>query len=356
MKYQVRENKKEIKNTDVVGDYKDVRIYDSMLEYYSNNVSENQEYKLTRSKYVNFIRKHLISIVFLFIILLFNLNLNFCFINLEVNSSSIPKEEIEKLKNDLAEYYYSTFIFKYLKNDVNDINDNLKIKYYEYEFFNVYKKGINLYVDIRAKDDLKTEETDNTVGDLYASQSGIVHSSFIQKGVLLVKNNYYVHKDDLLVSGNLKYNINKVEYVKAKGIVIACTFDVLDKKIEKFKTELVRSGKIEIFELYKFQNSNIKSKFEIYETEIIEGKNFFSKNKIIVYELIEKREAYDYDDALKYATSMIKSEFKENVVHKDEKILDIILFKNSEDEGNYYFTFLVKALKNIAYFKEYKEE
>ncbi len=211
-------------------------------------------------------------------------------------------------------------------------------------------------MEIKAKDNLESEKEDNVVGDLYASQSGIVYSSFIQKGVLLVKNNYYVHKDDLLVSGNLKYNINKIEYVKAKGIVIACTFDVIDYKIEKIKTELVRSGRIEIFELYKFQNANIKSKFDIYETEIIEGKYFFSKDKIIVYELVEKREVYDYDDAFKFVSSLIESEFNKNVVHEDEKILDIILLKNSEDEQMYYFTFLVKSFKNIAYFKEYKEE
>ena len=71
MKYQVRENKKEIKNTDVVGEYKDIKVVDSMIEYYSNNVKEDQEFKYNRTKYFNFIKKHLMSFIFLIIVLLF---------------------------------------------------------------------------------------------------------------------------------------------------------------------------------------------------------------------------------------------------------------------------------------------
>lgn len=353
MKYQVKTNKKTINSKDIIGEYKDISIDEDGISYYSNYINENDIYEKNDKKVISFIKKHLISLLSLLIILLFLFNLNYCFIKIDIRSDNISKEEKEELLNDFNEYYNSFFVFKYLKNDIEEINNQLKSKYYQYEWLNVYKKGINLIIELKPKDNYNIKEEDDKVGDLIAKEAGIIYSSYIQKGVLLVKQNYYVNKGDILVSGNLKYNINQEEYVKASGYVIACVFDIVNIEIEKVETNIIRSGRIEIINQYKFMNKDIESDFEMYETEIIEGKYFFSKDKIIVYELTETLNNYTYDEALNYSKSKIINDFNQNVVHNDEKILDIFLLKNSEDKTKFYFTYLVKSYKNIAEFKEY---
>ena len=355
MKYLIKSKKKTIESYDVKGNYKDIISDDEGISYHSNYINDETNYKLNKNKYICFIKKHMISILSLLIILLFIINLNFCFINIKINALNISEDEKSEILDDISSYYDSFFVFKYLDKKPSEINLYLKSKYYQYEFINVYKKGINLIVEIRAKDKLDSNIEDNIVGDLYASESGIIYSTYIKKGVLLVEENFYVNKGDLLVSGNLKYNINKIDYVKASGFVIACTFNFHDVKVKKNNNDIIRSGRIESFELYKFQNKNINSNFDIYETEIKEGKYFFSKDKVVVYELIENKIIYSYDEALEYAKSIVESDFNERVVHEDEKILEIILHEVKEDDEYYYYTFLVKALKNIAYFKEYVE-
>lgn len=354
MKYQAKIDKKCINSNDLTSEYKNVFSDNNIITYETNVLNNEEIYEKNSKKIYFFIKKHLISILSLIIILLFLFNLNFSFIRINIKGDNISVLEKEEILNDFSEYYHSFLLFKYLKYDIEDINNDLKSKYYQYEWLNIYNKGIDLVIDLRPKDNFNVNIEDNKVGDLVANQNGIIYSSYVQKGVLLVKQNHYVMKDDVLVSGNLKYNINQEEYVRARGFVIACVFDMIEIEVQKEQSNLIRSGRIQVYNQYKFLNKEIVSDYEIYETEIIEGKYPFSKDKIIVYELIEVINEYSYDEALEYAKSQVLSDFNNDKVHKDEKIIESILINNQEDSNNYYFTFIVKAYKNIAVFKEYK--
>ena len=71
-----------------------------------------------------------VIILSLIIILLFLFNLNFSFIRINIKGDNISVLEKEEILNDFSEYYHSFLLFKYLKYDIEDINNDLKSKYY----------------------------------------------------------------------------------------------------------------------------------------------------------------------------------------------------------------------------------
>src|SRR5690606_26714039 len=83
-------------------------------------------------------------------------------------------------------------------------------------------------------------------GDLVARQSGLITSFHVRQGVVLVTENQYVEKGQLLVSGNLnaKWPDRPGFYVPAEGKVMARVHRERVVEVLKKQTNTDYTGKI----------------------------------------------------------------------------------------------------------------
>ena len=247
-------------------------------------------------------------------------------------------------------------MYYYLNDDLNNINKDLKKHFYYYEWINVNKRGnvLQVYID---KQDEKSylDTTSNVKGDIIAARDGIIRYYFIKKGVNIIKDNQSVKKGEVLVSGNLLIKNEKVKYIHPLGLVLAEVVDYEIAKVKKVNNEYVRTGKIEIKDIYQFMNYNrkIKIDFTMYEeeNELLFDYKIIKKTKNIYYEVKEIINYYDKESAKKYAYSKLEKEFNDVKIHDKEKIVEIILLSEYEDNEYYYFKYLVKKIINISEFK-----
>lgn len=324
------------------------------LELLLKNINEISYYNKRKVKLILFIKKYMITILCLLIFSLFLINEQFVIKKLEFIDENTYSKEVEDYiyKNCLKKklFYY------YLNNNINTINNNIKHEFYYYEWINVTKKGNRLLIQIDKQDEKSYLDTSSKIkGDIIATHDGIIRLYYIKKGVTLIKDNQSVKKGDVLVSGNLLYNNQMVDYTHPVGIVLAEVGSYETVEIPKIEKKYVRTGKIKIFESYSFLKFKPKYKvsFEMYEQEekIIFNKGIITKNKIIYYEIKEVYNYYDQKSSLNYAISKIDKEFNSNKIHDKEKILECILLQKYENDNSYYYKFFIKKIINISEFK-----
>lgn len=346
-------NKKVIKN--IVIDEENIRFKTNAksLQLLLNDISDIKYNNMRKQKIMGFLKKYFISIIAL--IILFILLINNMLI---VKKVKFIKENTynQEVVDYINENCFKIGIFKYLKYDLNTLNDDVKNKFYYYEWINLEKKGNCLNIIIDKQDEKSFLNSRSKIkGDIIAKSQGIVKYYFVKKGVCLVKDNQSINFGDILITGNLQYYNNKSEYVHPVAIVLAETVNKENIKIKKQEITFKRTGKIKIDYFYNFNNKNSKCKdyFSMYECidEVVFNYNNIKKIKRIYYEVEEVFNYYSADNAYLYALSLIEKQFNEQKIHSKEKIVNINLLHQNEDEEYYYYTFLIKKIINVAEFK-----
>lgn len=275
-----------------------------------------------------------------------------------VNENTYDKD-VEEYIN---EYINKSLIYNKLNKPINYINENIKKEFYYYEWINIEKRGNKLLIIIDKQDEKSyIDETSNIPGDIVSKKNGIIKYYYIKKGVNLIKDNQSVLKNDILISGNLKYyNEGKIKYIHPVGIILAEVVDTYNIKVNKVNKEFIRTGNIDI----KYQRMifnyklNAKTNFEYYdeeETKIIDLK-IYKKIKITYYEVKEVISTLNKEEAERYSYSLIEKDFNENKVHNKEHIIASHISNFYEDDNFYYYKYIVKKLENICEFKAVKLE
>lgn len=239
--------------------------------------------------------------------------------------------------------------FNFHKNNYDKISKELRSTFYEYEWINVYKKGTTIYVDINptTTKDMVTES--KNIGNIIAKKDGIITSFISYSGKLLVSQNDYVKKGDILILGN----------ESVKGYVLADTYEEITIKVDKVITNLEYSGqksKYNTFKLFNF-SFNLGKKKTYKEKDIKSKKVFnipylFSLYKKVEYEKKEYIYEYDLNDAIAYGENVIRDNFLANQKLNEEKIVIIIVISYKENEDFYEITYLVKKNESIGEFSE----
>lgn len=254
--------------------------------------------------------------------------------------------------NDEIKYYIEDNLkhlgpLSFLNCKLNDLNFEIRQKYNGYEWISIEKKGNALSVVITEVDQELINKKNKQAGNIIANKTGIVKYYTIFNGSHSLYYNQYVKPGDVLVLGNGD---------EARGLILG---DVIEEKKIKVKKQIAEdtySGKIdnyEIFTIFGFDftfnkeeefTRSLKNEDKKFDWGFISYKNIQSLEKCDIMTI------YDYDDAFSYAKSLIVDEFNKQKQYEKEELLQIELYKKSEDQDYYYFEFLVKKLVNLGQF------
>lgn len=352
-----------INNLESLSKYKvsNVKVIDEQISFYCDKANYNElvktitleEKEIRYSKLVNILKKHLITILGLLLITIALINQSNSIVGVRFTNTDTYNEEI---LNYLNKYYKTVGPFHYLNEDLTTINTDLRKTFYQYEWIGVSKNGSYLYLDIKEINN-PSFENDPRSGSYYAKYDGIVKRYHLEKGIVLVQEEQYVAKGEKIISGAIPYQNQEIEYIRAKGYVIAEVLQYKEFRFPKTQLKIERTGKmIPAGELYIFNkrignNKNTFSEFVIEENNVFNLFNIIKKKDVYYYETKNIKNVLSEEDAINYAKSLVEKEFRAQKVNPFEKIIFNELVKiEVEDNDYYYIKLIVKTYQNIAEF------
>lgn len=309
--------------------------------YFANNL---------KSLFKNVISNHIVTLfgMFSFIFVIVFISKTITEIKF-TNSNTYNEDVYESVVDNLKK----VGPFRFLNKDLNSIDSELKKEFSYYEWIGISKKGTVLIIEIAPSfiDEKINEE--NLPGSLYAKKDAIIKKYHIEKGIVMVQEEQYVKKGDLLISGDIVHYDNTIEAIHPKGYVIGETLEYYDYKVPKTQTNNIRNGKVEYKDYYFFKDKMLgKDKFTEEYDEVVKM-NFFNllfiKRRYYYYRE-DVKTLYSLEEAESFAKSLIYKEFIKNKTNEQEKIIYIKLARFSEDNDNYYFRFVVKSEERIEEF------
>lgn len=256
-------------------------------------------------------------------------------------------------------------IFYELDVSLNDLNRTLRNTFQQYAYIGVKKSGSKLIIELTCYDTNNVKKDNlNLIGDIIAKYDGYIIGIETKKGVVAVTISQTVKKGDLLISGNINYKVNPNDLsklVSPEGIVLGEVVEYYNYTVQKevvgYEYDSFVKKHYELSLFNKIINSKNSSLNEGYQkkTDVV---NMFNKIKLVKVESFSKIPtiiSYNYDDALKYARSLIYYDFNLSKISDKEYIKDITCLKIEETTKSYNYVFLVKSIRNIGEFKEYKK-
>lgn len=265
------------------------------------------------------------------------------------NGNYLINNEIETI---ITSKYKHFLFWNFIDEDLEEMSKDLRMKYSEYEWISTYKDGTTIYVIINDNNEVSNSQN---YGDVVATKDAIIKSYKVYNGKSMVKENQYVKKGDVLISGNT----NDV-LTEARGVVLGTTFSERTITIDKEDTISKESGssyKYTLFSLFK-NNFSIgkKNKYESYSTSKRLVFNLFDVFKI--YKIEEKEicdiiKTYTFEDALDVAKENIYLDFSLSKHLDEEEIQKVELLKHDETDTSYSFRFLIKKVESIGEFQKY---
>ena len=309
-------------------------------------------YNLYYINIINIIKNNIITIFgilfFLFMIFLLKITIT----DIEFTDKETYSKEIY---DEVLSYLDDIYNYKFLTKDLSEINDNLKVKFYEYEWINLEKKGTKLYINI-SKSINDNLVSNNEFGSLYSKYDAYILGYYVANGKALITNNMTVSKDDELISGYVPIFNDKYNKVKAEGYVIGQIYETKSISVNKENIKISRSGKYKSKYKLIFGEPELESPFNNYDlkvNEIFSLFGFIKYVKLEYYELVENEVKYDKDSGNIYSKSVIDKEFNEDKKYGFEKIISINLLNTLETNDSYVYTYGIKMIKDICYFKKY---
>ena len=297
---------------------------------------------ILKSKSKNIFLNHFMTIIGMIIFSLFIFILSRTIVKIEFSDEATYNSEVyEKVLNELDSFGP----FRFLNNDLKEIDSDLKKTFYHYEWIGIKRKGTILIIDI-VSSNLKDNELENNItGSIYSKTDAIVKRYYVSKGIVKITEDQFVNKGDLLISGEVVHYDNEIENVKANGLVIGEVLKYYDFKIKKEDSFEIRNGNMYYHDYFFFKEKRIGKEelnFENYEVEIVERFSLLGIIKIKRLYYYEKEiinNKYELDDAINLGKSKIFKEFLNNKINDLENIKYIKLIKNYEDDKNIYLKF-----------------
>ena len=342
---------------------KDLKEENGNIEFYATEKSlkkiesliEVESFDRRRHFIARFMRKHLVAVIGCLLIVLALVNLNMSVAAVRFTDSDTYDQEVLTY---LEKYYRRVGPFCYLNANLTDINYDLRSTFYQYEWIGVRKNGAVLYLDIKKLTNPPRDEP-TAPGALYAKKEGIVKEYHVEKGTVLIQEEQYVNRGDLLISGEVPHYNDVVEWVRAKGYVLAEVLQYHDYTVPKKTSELIRTGRLEIYKAYVLfgrQINKTPSQFENYVVEEgpTKGGKIFQIKTFYRYEIKEVSTVYNEEEAVEYAKSLVYKEFRHAKTVEKERIVYNRLVRIEADENYYYIRLIVKSYQNIAEFMPYQ--
>lgn len=265
-------------------------------------------------------------------------------------------DDVEKELKKIGKIYL-------IKKPINQINNRLSQKYYNYSYIGIVRNVGKIYIVIKPLPDYEKEQkNEDEKGNLVSKYNAYIIGVKLKQGVNLITINQMVRKGDLLITGNLKHHlsINNIDdYVHPIGNVFGKVVEEIEIRVPKTITVKMLTGEVsKYFQVLINNDKNILSNKRYYEEYEEVEKNIFNFGKIIKINRIfqyEKGEIiveHNNDSSYKYACSEIEREFFKNKVDECEKIISYELIDSKIEEEFFYYKFKVKKIVDIAIFKK----
>ena len=193
---------------------------------------------------------------------------------------------------------------------------------------------------------------------LIASKNGLITKFNINKGDILVEQNKYVAKGDILVTGIIKYNEEIKKNVCASGKVYANTWYTINLKIPIEYTKQEKTGNVR----YNLKISNKNEESLIFKPRL---ENYVSESKKILsvlgytlsiekdYEVIEESKEYTEDELENMIDNEIQSKFQ-NLLKEDYKIVSKKVLKKDVNNSIIDIDIFIVVEENIAVEEKYE--
>lgn len=254
---------------------------------------------------INYIKKNILSIIYLIIIIIGIIFITRITINIEVISENnkLKSHILNELdKQNLNKYTLIKKEQEILNIKENTLNNNKDIL----EWINIERIGMTYKINIEPKIERNKKE-EPYYCNIISNKEAIVTKIITHKGVELVEQNDKVNKGDILISGDITYNEELKKQVCASGIVYGTTWYTINISMPTIKETITKldekryniilkhNNKTKKLFKKKYKTSNIKSKkiINIFGIEIYiqkETKTKISKTKYTEKELTEKIE------------------------------------------------------------------
>lgn len=281
---------------------------------------------------------------------------------IEFNAKSKHNEAIREI---IESHYKKVFWLRFLDEDLNTINLTLRKSFPDLEWVDVRREGTVLRVTVLEPGIINKQVVKREgYGDLIARESGFITKFHVRQGVVIVTENQYVKKGDLLVSGNLtiKYPDRAPFYIPAEGKVMARVHRERTVEVPKALKKEEYTGRIVTHTYFSLFGLRIPirtpnhsyTKFDTIESEepvkLFHLTLPFGLKKVHYYEKNDIIKLYDKQTSIPYAQSVIYAELSEQLEEGDE-ILDLLLLRSEETEDRYRYHFLIVTNENIAVFQ-----
>lgn len=230
---------------------------------------------------------------------------------------------------------------------VEDIEKKLENANSEILWLRIRIEGATLNIAIEEKINPPTQWS-GRYGNLIATEDGEVVKVYTYAGRSIVKQEDIVKKGDVLIEG-IDGKEGQEYIIPPRGMVIANTFYEKTMKLKLTGTKLERSGEketeyyISIFGKKLYLKKAIKD-FKEYDRIEKSGKIF---NEVVYYERIEKEIELTEDEAEKVSVANLEKSLKKELT-RDSKIVDKIVKKQLDNEGNLTMTVVFVVEKNIV--------
>lgn len=328
-----------------------------LVKLYKNNISvydvyekdtylylkiKQSDYKVLQEKIVttkfNYVNdsgihhlKNVISPLKVLSIFLFLFLINFfskVVIRIEVIHSN--KEIRELVQSTLEDYGVKKGTLKKDYQEIEEIKNKVLNSYKDkIEWLEIESVGMKYIVRIEERI-INNLENDNKYCHIVAKKSGIISDITSTTGEILVNNGQYVNEDDILISGEIKFNEEVKNNVCAKGIVLAEVWYTTNVSLPINYSKSKRTGKLRynlLIRTDKKKHKIFNSRLKNYETE---EKKMFSLFNITFYKLEEYEieindQKYNLEKgvekALELADKKMKVKLNDNEYIKSRKVL-----------------------------------
>lgn len=338
--------------------YKNIKIYnleinDGLYCFYTNKKIDKSfdnliVNNLLIDSLLKFIKKYFVTIIGSIIFLLIYYILSKTILYLEFNDNNYNDDIYNYINSNIT--YYGKIGF--LNTSIDDLNKDLKKYFYNYEWINVEKKGVNLIINLNniTSDEIKDNIGQNEI--IFSKYNAYVLGYYVKKGKILITNNTTVSEGDPLISGFVPSYGDSFEKVIPEGYVIgevtySQTLNILNSSNGVYKTGNVKKYQKIIF----FNNYKVTSPFENYNYEIEEVfslGDIFKVINIYYYEISDYKISYNINETILKAKNIIYNNFLKEKKYSFEKIKNIEVINVKENDNIYEITLSINMIKDIT--------
>ena len=322
----VKVNKKDLKDIERYNYYSEIEIYkrlgkDSLIE------------KIYNLKYF------ILTFIFCIISMFFISNIIF-----KVNVIHSNKKIREMLYSELEKYGIKRLSlkkdFKSLEEIKNNILENNKDSL---EWISITNVGMTyvIRVEERILDEIKLE---NNYCDIISTKEAFITSIYATSGEVLIAENDYVHKDDVLISGNIYLNEELKGITCANGTILGNVWYTTTISIDRvyYKKKYTGNKRYNL----KVNNKILrKNKYNLYDKDYIIKNNIFSLYKELEYKKVKY--IYTEEEGINKALLKLKEKFKDKF-DKSGKIIETKILSQDINEEKITLNVFVVTEENVG--------